>query len=1027
MKKEMMTDLKKTLNKIYANIRERIEPKTWHAAISPAYEEAPLETSMEVIDFLLAHEYMPASCFRAACHAIELRERPSLIADIYSEKVVDHLFEKMVKKETLRYDYIALGTQEAEIREIIDLAEKTEKHLERGQIYLAGKGMERLRNFSSTHPDVLDMQKRYLDIRVTGGVNASDFQPVDVLKKYETTERKVDLTQFNDSDDAIAYCEKLIEKDYRNFYAYFTLGQLYLEDHDVQKADYLAGLLLDFDEEKKDACTLKAMILESKGQPEDAAFYRRRAAMLEPAAAPQDGSFKYKEKVQPVIVQIVEHCDDLIRKGRTTEAYYELLKRSAEYPDSTVLKFKKGFLLYLMKREPEARALMKEITESSPVYENAVYITEDIDFDIVENDKFDEMHLSTAAEIMFNTGKHEASLNLYRKIPDIDMTGRAWSVRGRCEVYAGFLNSALKSFSAALESGDKSLNVREITGMIHMIRGENEKALQLYDDAIVRGENVESVTSAKASLLFDMGRKEELLIFRREAERLLGRGSDVDGYAGLITMEEDSMSMSYLNKAVDAHSGRSVFYLAAAEKHIAAEEYEKALRCVETGLSYAEDGEEELFVKKLRVLYLAGKHDVAKAAARKLMEKYPENAEVCYLLGMVHAKVEENIEAIVYLSSAVDKNPMSHTYTYALADRCFVTGDYDMALKFYTTAIGLDSTDYISFKRRAAIYSKREDDEKALADLDCAMLLKPDDAEIYVLVGNILAGYDFDDSADVVDTEPATEDPSAELIEEGDKAEAETSADNAQEDIAAAEGTEAEGENKSSFMEDTEKDSEYYYTKAIEMDPSYRQGYISRAKFYAEKKRLEEALADIEKAIELDPEDASAYMVRGIIRNFSGLNEQAIEDFKKAAAAEELAVQCYSYMAKCCNALERYDEAISYAEYGLQKNPEFMNLNVNRGVAFYKLTKYNLAIEDFKKVISKKYYVNTAALGSAYMFRGMSYDRLDQKEEAVNDYKMALKYNSENENIRTRMQELEQQIEAAKPKPKFTLRRLFGK
>ena len=403
---------------------------------------------------------------------------------------MDDLFEKMVEKEILRYDYIALGTQENEVREIIDLAVKTNDHIAKGQVYLAGKGMEKLRKFSSTHPDVLDMQKRYLDIRVTGGVNPADYKPEDVLKKYESFESKLNLDEFTNPADAIAHCEALIEKDYRNFHVYYPLGKLYLETGDDQKADYVAGLLMDFNAEKKDAYQLKAMILKSRGQAEDAEFYKRRVAALEASENTQDGSFKYKEKVQPVIIEIATRSDELIRKGRTTEAYYELVKRSAEYPDSSILKFKKGFLLYLMKREPEARAILKEITEDSPVYENSVYIIEDIDFDIVENSRFDEIHIDTAAEIMFNTEKYEQSLNLYRKIPDIDMTGRAWSVRGRCEVYSGFLNSALKSFSNALESGDKSLKVREITGMIHMIKGEVERALQLYDEAIIKNERI---------------------------------------------------------------------------------------------------------------------------------------------------------------------------------------------------------------------------------------------------------------------------------------------------------------------------------------------------------------------------------------------------------------------------------------------------------------------------------------------------------------------------------------------------------
>ena len=102
-------------------------------------------------------------------------------------------------------------------------------------------------------------------------------------------------------------------------------------------------------------------------------------------------------------------------------------------------------------------------------------------------------------------------------------------------------------------------------------------------------------------------------------------------------------------------------------------------------------------------------------------------------------------------------------------------------------------------------------------------------------------------------------------------------------------------------MDDFEKDSEYYFSKAIEIDPEYRQGYMTRARYYAECGEMEKAFADIDKALELsDDKDADVYMVRGIIYQLSGKNDEAVADFRKAVSSEfmvqkafELYVQIY--------------------------------------------------------------------------------------------------------------------------------------
>ncbi len=64
--------------------------------------------------------------------------------------------------------------------------------------------------------------------------------------------------------------------------------------------------------------------------------------------------------------------------------------------------------------------------------------------------------------------------------------------------------------------------------------------------------------------------------------------------------------------------------------------------------------------------------------------------------------------------------------------------------------------------------------------------------------------------------------------------------------------------------------------------------------------------------------------------------------------------------------------------------------------------------------------MNTAAVEAAYRFSGMTNDKLGNKEEALNDYRMLMKYDPDHPDIKQRMAELESQIETSEKKHRFS-------
>lgn len=863
--------------------------------------------------------------------------------------------------------------------------------------------------------------------------------------------------------------EAVIEKDYRRFEAYYPLGCIFLRKGKKEQADYLAELLLDFDADRGRARLLKGMVLEASGKTEDALFYYNAAARECPQNAEilcqkkrltavldgdEDESARAGEIMElrhgisvradsgkksghnteeegpegekrKKIRQMDEDIVEILARGRMTEAYYELIRKSSEYPDSSVLLYRKAVILYLMNRDAEAREILVKLRREKAFEEKVQNFICDIDCRIVGEHRESDIPADLLPEVLFNAGKTEECREAIGKIREEKLTPELTALRGRCEIEGGHFSDALKSFTSALKADENLRGIRVLAGMILQSKRDYDGALRMYDEALKFRENPREVCSIKASLLYDQERNAELLVFRSDVENMGISCPDVDGYAGLVYIErtphDEKKGLSYLERAVGGGSANAKFYAAAARAYMEEERRYAALTTAEAGLCAA-PSDRELFLLKAEILFLLGKWKAAEMVAGTLLSENLEAGELHYLLGKIESEKGNQKDALRWLKSAADLEPENHRYIYAYADKCFETGDRRNAEIFYTKAIGLDPQDYISLKRRAIIREEGENDEGAIADIRAVLRMRPNDAEAYVILGNIISSYDIEEEAENVKEGAREKEPDAEKQESAAENGEADGSDTAERHVSLEENP---FEAVAKIADEYYASPEYYYEKAIRIDPKYRQSYISLAKLRAESGRYDEAEQEIEKAIALDPEMTDGYMVRGIIRHLQGDNDAAISDFREIVAREPKNLRAYSYISKCCNAAGRYAEAVEAAERGLEINGDYVNLYVNRGVALYHMKRYEEAVEAFKKVITNQNAVNTAALESSYHFRGMAYEKLGNVDRAVSDYQKLLRYNPDRKEIKKHLEELQEQIEEEKPKSRLTS--LFGK
>jgi tetratricopeptide (TPR) repeat protein len=158
-------------------------------------------------------------------------------------------------------------------------------------------------------------------------------------------------------------------------------------------------------------------------------------------------------------------------------------------------------------------------------------------------------------------------------------------------------------------------------------------------------------------------------------------------------------------------------------------------------------------------------------------------------------------------------------------------------------------------------------------------------------------------------------------------------------------------------------------TQAIASEPSNEMAYANRGSALYELKRYREALDDYNHAIQLEPRDPLAYMGRANV---------------------------YDKMDDIDKALVDYDAAVQLA----RNNPI---IYFNRAIALHTHHQDDLAIENMKTVLLLKPTVES------YEYRGYLFLRNGHRAEAINDYRMAVRFaktDSERHEVETRLREL---------------------
>ncbi|MFQ5824982.1 MAG: tetratricopeptide repeat protein [bacterium] len=159
-----------------------------------------------------------------------------------------------------------------------------------------------------------------------------------------------------------------------------------------------------------------------------------------------------------------------------------------------------------------------------------------------------------------------------------------------------------------------------------------------------------------------------------------------------------------------------------------------------------------------------------------------------------------------------------------------------------------------------------------------------------------------------------------------------------------------------------------YFTKALEIEPSFLPAYINRGVCYDNLKQYENAIRDYTSALKIDPRYLLVYNYRGMSYSSLDKYEEAIKDYNKAIEIDPLLILSYVNRGVTFRQMGKYEQAIQDYSKAIELDPNNAQIYCRRGTCFTNLKKFNLAIQDFLKAIEilPDYTLAYYNLGYAY-------------------------------------------------------------
>ena len=182
---------------------------------------------------------------------------------------------------------------------------------------------------------------------------------------------------------------------------------------------------------------------------------------------------------------------------------------------------------------------------------------------------------------------------------------------------------------------------------------------------------------------------------------------------------------------------------------------------------------------------------------------------------------------------------------------------------------------------------------------------------------------------------------------------------------------------------------------ALKYSPHNPRCRLFRGRFLVARKMTEKAIEEFSASIQLDPENAAAYHARGEALKRLGKLDAAIVDFEKAIQLNSRHVDAYCSRGLCLAQQKKFETAIvelTKAAGGVRFSRKFATVYECRAQVRFLIGRYAAAVDDYTTLINLK--PEGHRFDRTLCGRGLAYLKLDEKEKAIEDFKLALRLNA---------------------------------
>jgi len=250
------------------------------------------------------------------------------------------------------------------------------------------------------------------------------------------------------------------------------------------------------------------------------------------------------------------------------------------------------------------------------------------------------------------------------------------------------------------------------------------------------------------------------------------------------------------------------------------DDHSNAIKTLEKALEFSEEAADIFSLIGMEYLFL-DKYEEAKSYFLKCLEADLEDYSALYNVIYCFDFLEQNVEAIDYLNSYLEKNPYCEVAWHQLGKQYYSIDDYKKALASYDFAIISDDSFIGAYLEKGKVLEKMNRYEEALENYKITLAL--DDVTSFALLH---IGYCFEKLG--------------------------------QDDLAV----------------------QHYY-KTVEEDPLLDKGWVAITNFYYKNKNYNKALYYINKAINIDTENVVYWKLFAQINHRLNFLEEAERGYKK--------------------------------------------------------------------------------------------------------------------------------------------------